>query len=345
MVATLTPDTISSSVLPSYDRELRDNVLTSVSLLEWLFDTENVQEVNGGLYIATQIAYNPSPNANSYAGGMSQLPATFVGNTTTATFPPCYYFFSVAIPDTTLFLNRDDGEIIDLITAQYEWAKASLIDVIGADAYGDSTPRNGGPTLSGLAAINTYNADPGGGAYGGITRIGSTGTFKSNSGPAPFWNANVLTVNGGQQVGWSGTVNTGNQTILTVQAIQAMVSLASVGQYRPRAIVGDKICYNSYLNLTTATLRNNDLDGNGTQGFKTLDFAGLPLFQDDKCPTGTLYTLNDLLKLRPWKGAFFTTLPWRQPSNALVNIKYGLVIMNMVHTRPNTMAVMSGVTQ
>lgn len=344
MALPLTPDTISTSILPSFNRELRDNVFTSVSTLEWLFDSENIEIVDGGLYIAAQIAYAASPNANSYAGGIAQLPASFVGNSTQVTFPPCYYFFSVAIPDTLLILNKDEGEIIDLITAQYEWAAMSLNDVLGNDVFGNSTPRNGGPTLSGLGAINTYSADPAGGAYGGLTRVGSSGTFTAPVGNAAFWNANVLVINNGAQVGWLGTVNTGTATTLSLQAIQALLGLTSVGQYRPKAVVCDMLSFNAYLNLLTPTIRQAPDSAVGNQLFKEVSVAGIPIFRDDKCPTGTMYTLNDLFVMRPWRGGFFTMLPWRQPSNALVNIKYGLLVMNLQHTRPNTMGVLSGIT-
>ena len=86
-MATLSPDTIATEILPSYDRELRDNIFMSTSLFEYMWD--NVEPVDGGLYINEQIAYVASPNANVFGGGVAELPATFVGNATQATFPPC----------------------------------------------------------------------------------------------------------------------------------------------------------------------------------------------------------------------------------------------------------------
>ena len=338
----LSPDTISTSILQYFDRALRDNIFMSTPFFEYMW--QNVDPVDGGLVINQQIAYLASPNANVFAGGVSELPATFVGNATQSTFPPCYYFYSVAIPDTTIILNENEGMILDIIEAQYETALQSLNNVLGQDVYGDSTPRNGAPTLSGLQAIVTSGADPGGGAYGGISRVGSSGSFKAPTGNAPWWNANALTINGGSQTVWKGTVNTGSGTLLTLNALQALISVCQVGQFRPRLMVADLTSYNAFFNLMTNIVRQAPLADVGRQGFKGLALADIIMVQDDQCPSGTVFAVNDILKLRPWRGGFFKQLPWRQPPNALVNIKYGIVILNMTHNRPNTMGSLSGIT-
>lgn len=340
-MAILTPDTITTSVLPYFDRELRDNIFMSTALFEYLW--QNVKPVKGGLVINEQIAYLSSPNANNFAGGVSELPASFVGNATQATFPPCYYFYSVAIPDTTVILNEDEGQIIDIIAAQYETALQSLNNVLGQDVYGNSSSRNGAPTLSGLGSVVTFGADPAGGAYGGITRVGASGSFQAPTGNA-FWNSNALTINGGSQTVWKGNVNTGTATTSSLLAIQQLVSVCSVGQYRPRILFADMTAYNGYFNLLTSIVRQASIAPIGRQGFTGLAFADLIMVLDDQCPTGTIFAVNDMFKFRPWRDGFFRQLPWRQPPNSLVNIKYGLLVCNLTHQRPNTMGSLSGIT-
>ena len=340
-MAILTPDTIATEVLPYFDRQLRDNIFMSTAFFEYMW--QNVKPVNGGLQINEQIAYLSSPHANVFAGGVSELPATFVGNATQTTFPPCYYFYSLAIPDTTVILNEDEGQIIDIIAAQYETALMSLNNVLGQDVYGAAAPRNGAPTLSGLGSVVTFGADPAGGAYGGITRVGASGSFSAPVGNA-FWNSNALTINGGSQTVWKGTVNTGAATTLTLLAIQQLVSVCSVGQFRPRILFSDMTSYNAYFNLLTNIVRQASIAPIGRQGFTGLSFADLIMVLDDQCPAGTIFAVNDILKFRPWRDGFFRQLPWRQPPNALVNIKYGLLVANMTHTRPNTMGSLSGIT-
>ena len=338
-------DTLTTEILPFFDRRLRDNIFMSTSLFEYLW--QQVDPVPGGLQINEQIAYLATPNAGVFAGGVSELPATFVGNATQATFPPCYYFYSIAIPNTTAILNEGDGMIIDIISAQYENALMSLNNVLGQDVYGDGTARNGAPTLSGLNAIVTTAADPAGGAYGGISRIGSSGSFQSPTGPAPWWNGVSMTVNGGAQTFWKGSVNPGSSTALSWQAIIALMSACTVGQFRPRVMFAGLTAYNAGLNLMTNIVRNMSLNDSGKemgkQGFTGIAFGDVLFVQDDQCDTGTIYAVNDILKFRPWRDGFFRQFPWRQPPNALVDIKYGLLICNITHNRPNTMGKLSGI--
>lgn len=341
-MAVLTPDTISSSILPYFDRKLRDNLFMSTPLFEYMW--QHVEPVDGGLVINEQIAYLSSPNAGVFAGGVSELPASFIGNTTQATFPPCYYFYSVAIPDTTVILNEGEGQIIDIIAAQYETALMSLNNVLGQDVYGDSTPRSGAPTLSGLNAVVTSGADPGGGAYGGITRVGSSGSFKAPVGNAAFWNGNALTINGGAQTVWKGTFNTGTATTLSLSALIQLITACQVGQYRPEVLFSDVTSWVAFFNLMTNIVRQAPIAEIGRQGFTGLAIADVIMVQDDQCPAGTVYAINNMFKFRPWRGGFFRQLPWRQPPNALVNIKYGLLVANLTHQRPNTMGSLSGIT-
>lgn len=343
MAATLSPDTITTEILPNFNRELRDNIFMSTAFWEYLWG--EVDPVYGGSLIKCEIAYSASPNADVFAGGFAQLNADFVPNATEAVFPPCYYWFSIAIPDTYLILNNNEGMIIDMLAAQYENALMSLNQKLGADVYGDSTPRNGSPTLSGLNSICTANGDPAGGAYGGISRVGmAQSPFTNPSGNAAFWNGNVLTINGGAQTGWKGTVNTGNVTTLSLPALQAFVSLGQVGQFRAKLLLADLLTWNAYHGLLIATIRQAPIAELGQAGFTGIAYADMIMVQDDFCPTGTVYAVNDLLKLRPWAEGFFKQLPWRQPPNQMVNLKYGLLVLNMQHDRPNTMVKMSGIT-
>lgn len=335
-------DTITTEILPYYDRKLRDNIFMSTALFEYLWQQVDPVE---GLVINEQIAYLATPNADVFAGGVSELPATFVSNATQATFPPCYYFYSIAIPNTTAILNEGEGMIIDIISAQYENALMSLNNVLGADVYGDASTRNGAATLSGLNAICTTSADPAGGAYGGITRVGSSGSFSAPVGPSPWWNGVNMTVNGGAQTFWKGTVNPGTSTAISWGALIALISACTVGQFRPRVMFAGLTAYNAAANLMTNIVRQMNLSETdiGRQGFKGIAFSDILMVQDDQCDTGTIYAVNDILKFRPWRGGFFKQMPWRQPPNALVDIKYGLLICNITHNRPNTMGKLTGI--
>jgi hypothetical protein len=131
---------------------------------------------------------------------------------------------------------------------------------------------------------------------------------------------------------------------MSYNALFALLISATVGVYRPLAVIGDSFGYQAVGNLFVAIGRESTLESVFKQGARGFAFGDIPIFQDDKAPSGTLFTLNDMLELRVWRNALFAETPWRQPSNAMVNIKYLLLICALVHSRPNTMTYMSGIT-
>lgn len=343
-MAQVNADILTSTILPAYNLRVRDNFFLSYPAAEFMI--QQTEMVDGGAYIVEPIGYGSSTNVGSFGGGVGQLPADFQGPMTNAAWQPCYQYGTVTIPDTTWILNRGAGEIISLLDFQYELCTMSLVDYIGYQIYGNGMPTTSGfQTFQGLQAVNTFNADPAGGAYGGITRAG---------GVNPFWNANVINLpaigSGNQTVtGYKGTVSyqgapTGSQSTLTLSAMQALLSLCQYGGYRPIVLFTSLQGYNAYFNLLTNIVRQASIGDVGRQGFTGLMFADLLVIEDDHCPAGFMFAINNLFILRVWKGAFFRSLPWRQPPNALVNIKYFIFIAALEHTRPNTMGMITNIT-
>jgi hypothetical protein len=123
----------------------------------------------------------------------------------------------------------------------------------------------------------------------------------------------------------------------------AFTSACTVGQYRPNAILADVIAWNSLHNFIVQTTLQAPLQIEGGAGYPTISFAGIPVIQDDYAPTGTMTAVNGLWKLRPWEEGFFVQLEPVRPYNAFATIYYGLTVMNMVHTRPNTIGLMNGI--
>jgi hypothetical protein len=336
------PDTLSSSILPFFNRKLRDNFFLATVAFEVF--TTLIERIDGGAYVQDQIMYNSSPQADVWAGGVATLSADFIGNTTSATYNPVYYAGAIGIPDTFAILNQGAGMIIDLIAAQYEQMLMSLVDKINVDMFGTGASRNNVPVIQGLQAICTSGSDPTAGAYGGISRSGSSGSYAAPVGAAAWWNANVLTIYGGSQTVWTGAVNTGTSTITNYGAYFAFLIASTVGMYQPLAILADQIAYQGYGNLLVATIRQTPMEGTLRSGARGLSFADIPVILDIHCPSGTIFSVNDLLKWCIWRNGAFVETPWRQPSNAAVNIKYVILVNTLKHERPNTMTVMSGIT-
>ncbi len=344
MVTILTPDTITSSTLAYYNRKLRDEYFTATAFTEFILNT-GIKPVEGGLNFSHPLMYTLSSQADVWGGGVQQLTANFVPNTTLAVWPPVYYYGAIGIPDTTAILNQGQAQIIDIVEAQYEQMLMSLIERFSIDLYADGSTRNGFLTPFGLRGICTSGSDPGGGAYGGISRTGSSGYWGAPVGSAPWWNANVIPINNGATTIWSKqSVNPGTSTLMSYNALFALIGAGSVGAYRPMAIFADWIGYQAIGNLFVAIGRESTLENVFKQGAKGFAFGDVPVFQDDKAPQGTAFAVNDMIELRVWRNALFAETPWRQPSNAMVNVKFLLLICALVHSRPNTMTYMSGIT-
>jgi hypothetical protein len=343
MVTILSPDTITASTLAYYNRRARDEVFTSTALAEFILNA-GIKPVEGGLNFTQPIVYTVSTQADVWGGGVQQLPANFVPNTTLATWNPVYYYGAIGIPDTTALLNQGQAQIIDIVEAQYEQMLMSIIDRFAQDLYSDGTPRNGFLVPQGLRAICTSGSDPGGGAYGGITRVGSSGSWQAPVGSAPWWNANVIPVNNGPTTVWSKpSVNPGTSTFMSYNALFALIISATVGMFRPLALFGDAVGWQAVANLFVAIARESSLENVFKQGARGFAFGDIPVFQDDKATANSLFAINDLLELRVWRNALFAETEWRQPSNAMINLKYLLLICALVHSRPNTMTYMNNI--
>jgi hypothetical protein len=342
MTTMLSPDTLNSSTLGYYNRRAREQVFTSTAAMQFLLDA-GIKPVDGGSVYNCPIIYNVSPQAGVFGGGAQQIQANFIPNTTLATWSPAYYYGAIGIPDTVAIQNQGQSQIVDIVEAQYEQMVMSLIERLGIDFYGNGSAQNGFYPLQGLGALGTYNSDPTL-PYGNISRAGSSGSWQAPVGQAPWWNAAVLSISGGAQTVWSKpSINPGTSSYMSYNALFAWLLAGSVGMYKPLAAFTDAIGWQAIGNLFVAIARESSAESIFSQGPAGLNFMGTPIFQDDKCTQGTLYGINDLLEFRVWKNALFVETPWRQPSNALVNVKFILLIAALVHSRPNTVPILSGI--
>lgn len=344
MSADLIPNTLNTAIDRKYSRQLWDNLFLGTPLMNMM--TEDFEEVDGGRVIVDEISYQTSPNAGVWGGGVNQLNSSFVGHMTEVTQNPCYYYWAVAIPDTYEILNSDGAQLINIVEAQLELAEMTLRNLLGNHIFGDGTTINGFSTIAGLKSIITFGTDPAGGAYGGVTRVGASGDFDTPVGNG-FWNGNSVAINAnGNVTRWKGTLAFGNTTTLTLAPMQAMYSFCTVNGVGPELMVGSMLTYNAYYNNLVQIVRQPTTDDLGKQGFTGLMFNNTPMIQDDACDTDSIYFINKrYTKWRPWARANFAITNWRQPADQLVNVKYGLLIVNMTCTRPNTMGRLTAITQ
>lgn len=340
----LTPDTLSTAIDRIYSRQLRDNFFLGTPF--WNALSQNEDPVGGGRVIVNQISYTNSPNAGPWGGGTSTLPAQFIGNMTESTFNPCFYYFSIAVPETDEILNQDPADIINIVEAQTELAEMSLRDTMGSHVFGTGALVNGYRTLSGLGAIVTFGTDPAVGAYGAISRIGSSGSKAAPVGQAAFWNSNPVAINAnGTVTRWKGSQVFGNSTLLDIPSMQSVFGFCTVNNIAPDLMVASMTTYNAYYRQLLNLMRQATEDDLGKQGFTGLMFNNCPMVQDDACDTDKIWYVNTrFMKLRPYKKGNFRMTGWRQPADQLVNIKYGIWMGNITSDRPNMLGNLNSIT-
>ena len=340
----LSPNTLSTMIDRFYARQLRDNFFLGTPF--WAMLSENEDAVGGGRQIVDEISYTNSPNAGVWGGGISQLNSAFINHATEAVHNPTFYYFSVAIPETDEIQNSDPAEIINIVEAQTELAEMTLRDTMGADAFGTGATVGGFPTLSGLKAVITFGTDSVTGGYGGISRIGSSGSKAAPVGDAAFWNSNTVAINANTTVTrWKGSQVFGNSTTLDIASMQKVFGFCTVNNQAPDLMVASMLTYNAYYGLLLTLMRQATEDDLGKQGFTGLMFNNCPLVQDDACDTDSIYFVNmKYLKLRPYTKGNFKMTGWRQPADQLVNIKYGIWMGNLTCNRPNMLGRLSAIT-
>jgi len=329
--------------------KLVDNFFLRGTLLTLLKNSQKT--FDGGRDIRQPISYRNSPNAGSWPGGMAVLPTNFQDHATQAVFSIANYYASITLPQTEQWLNQGEAKIVDLMESQMDLAENSLADTFGQDVYADGSLNsvNNSKRVDGLSGMITNGADPSIAAYGGITRVGASGSKAAPVGNA-FWNANVFAANANTTVTtWKSAEVIDNLTTISIKKMQQMFGMCSMGGEKPTHILAGQLGYNAYYNLLTSTTRQiqDSDDKTGKAGYsKGLDFNGVGVYVDDLIDSqGKMYFLNmDHIFFRPLKDANFKSTPFRQPPNQLANIKFIVWMGNITCDEPRKQGVITGIT-
>lgn len=305
------------------------------------------KKLTGGQDIRIPVRFDANASGGAWAGGVATLDATFQENVTHAIFPISFYYTAMQVPQTYLWLNNGPAKLTDIMENQAESALNTLNKTLGQDIHGaGGLNAAGARKIDGLQALMTQAADPSYAPFGGITRVGASGSWLSNSGNA-FWNAIVFAANANTTVtGWTHSEVIDNVTTLSLSKLQQIVSFAKRDDVDPEFIVGGRRVYNACVNLLQTYRRYENADDMGKAGFKKgVMYDTCMIVADDSANAGELSVLNtEDISLYVSPEADFLATDFRKPINQEALIKYIFLCLSMTAKRCNSLVRVTGIT-
>jgi len=213
------------------------------------------------------IKYQKGISGTSFAG-FDTLPTSASDTRVLMIYNPRFYANNVALPLTEIAANATVQKVMDLATVEMRSRAQDCADDIGTLLYGTGTG-NSNKDFLGLAAL----VDDG-------TTVSTIGGLSRTTYPTL---AGTVTASG-------GTLSLAKmRTLFNAIADATVVPTSSYTTYAVSAL------YESLLQPQERIMKDVNVASNfkGYTGFKSLEFAGLPVLPDRKCTSGYLYFLNE----------------------------------------------------
>jgi len=213
------------------------------------------------------IKYQKGVAGTSFSG-FDVLPTSASDVRVLMVFNPKFYAINVALPGTEIAANNTVQKVMDLATVEMRSRAQDMADDIGTILYADGTG-NASKDFLGLAAIvddgNTVAS------IGGLSRT-TYATLASTV-----------------------TASSGTLTLAKMRTLYNAISDATVIPTTAYTTYAVNAFYEALLQPQERIMKDVQLASNfkGYTGFKSLEFAGLPVIADRKCTSGVLFFLNE----------------------------------------------------
>lgn len=264
----------------SYVPAVIDGVLNSNVFLARLF--MRVQKTWSGRQMQVPLQFAKPASGGSFAG-VGDFDTSLQDTRIRQTFSHAQFYQNISVAGGEASLNKTDGEVLDLMKVTMEEGQNAMLDSIGNQVYGTGT----GDDFLGLGAIVDDGTNTS--TYAGLTRT----TY-------PQLNSTLL--------------NNATLSFTNMATVMRGTSAAGTGRQRPSIIVTTESVWDLLESLYTPTINTTyqplsrvqitayskpgqafkDQDSlKGHYGFEALYWRGVPIVADEKCPTGSMYFLNE----------------------------------------------------
>lgn len=286
---------VVAATLPSYEKEFKDQVFNKHVLLDHYKQNDGVVEKSGGYEVRVPLMTNAG--TSEWFSGTDTLNVSPIDTIDNAQYTWRNLNASIVFTLDDKLANSGKEQVVDLLEAKIKQAELTIADSLN-DAMFNGTGLETRPRFVGLAtAVGT-------GTYGGIA--------------------------GGTYTDWQSYVES-TATALTVAHIKVARNTINIGAGGSPVdvIVTTQTLFEKLETLYTPTYQMNPLvqskEGKriADAGFTSLEYAGIPVVFDPKCPTGSMFFLNTKnSKLYVNKDAFMDKTPEMSPVDQHVTVQH-----------------------
>lgn len=258
-------DSLLSTTLANYRKQLTDNIFKSRVLLWWLTEKNKVRKLSGGVKIVEPTIY-----AEGQTGSYGEWDAIQIvpqEGLTAAEFPWRQLFATIAISGLEEAQNNGKEAIINLLEAKIMQAEETMKANLNRMLYADGTG-NSGKDFLGLAALIGNNT----------TTPTTVGGIDSTDAGNVWWRSRVTSLTGQPLTGLQGYLGT------------AFNGVSNGNDMIDGIFVGQTV-YEAYEATLTPQVRYQDTKS-ANAGFSNLMFKQTPIYWDRDCPANTAYGLN-----------------------------------------------------
>jgi len=310
----LTYADIDAAVRKKYLPTLIDQVFISNALLVKLMAVSQVV-FDSGLKIAQPVLYGQLAGGSYF--GLDPFDISYKQTQTYAEWDWKAVYVNVTIPGTDMARTEGDEKIMGLVQSKMETASMTMNELLSLQLFGDGTG-NGTKDFDGL--LNAVDTGATYSTYGGIAR-----------GTNAWWGAQLDSTGGA----------------VTLDAIQNMIGLCTVGQKKPNLAFTTQAIYNKL--WARVQPQQRFLDGKSELakvGFSGINFNNhMEIIVDNHCPSGYFFCLNtDYWKLVLNRNRNFFWTAEKSPTDQDAYVRQLLTMGNLICVQPRVQGVLTGLT-
>lgn len=263
-------DTRASATLEKIQKDVVDNIFSSIPILAFLLEGGRVQMESGGLKIAHPIEYLKNPNFQAYTY-YDEVSAAPTDEVTMAMFDWRLYAHGMSISDHEIAENSDsETKIFNLYQQKIKNMERSMREELEADIF----TAQAGKKLDGLPTL--ISATPN--VVGGLSET-----------DYPTWAPKRVT-SGVTALNLRSTMRTMRNDVLEGVGMKEAGGLVIFTTQDIHEAYEDQL--QDLVRLTYQDQSKKDA-GFGFPGFQNaLSFSGIPLIWDSNVPAGTMYFVN-----------------------------------------------------